>query len=402
MIARHRHGIRAALIVTLLLATCVPATVAAASELAIADCHQVQVSVALTPNGPANIRLSGQVCYPTDPATAIPGAIQVLVSGLTYGQSYWDFPYQPDTYSYVQSATRAGFTTFNFDRIGIGQSTHPASTQVSIPSNAYTIHQAIQQLRAATLDGTQYSKVVIVGHSLGSLISWYEAGTYHDVDAVVASGILHSFNDLGVAQLVTTLYPAALDPRFLGRITDPGYLTTLPGTRENSFYYPPATDPAVAQMDEASKETGTVPEATGVFAMELPGVLRPLSQVVCAATPGLCGGVASSIIYGVTRNITVPVLNVVGQYDALLCGGADPGNQCANVGGVKQAESAYYTGATQQCLTLAELADAGHDVNLEPTAPNWFALANDWSQFTLSHGSGTCWSGTARAGLLLP
>ena len=82
----------------------------------------------------------------------------------------------------------------------------PRDTEVTIPSNAFTIHQAISQLRSGTVDGVRYGKVVIVGHSLGSLISWYEAGTYHDVDAVIASGILHSFEPVGTTQFVTTLF----------------------------------------------------------------------------------------------------------------------------------------------------------------------------------------------------
>jgi pimeloyl-ACP methyl ester carboxylesterase len=316
------------------------------------------------------------------------------------------FLYEPDTYSYVRSATAAGFTTFSFDRIGIGESTHPLSTQVSIPSNAYTIHQAIQQLRGGAVDGIHYDKVDIVGHSLGSLIAWYEAGTYHDVDAVLVSGILHTFNAVGVAKLVATLYPAALDPRFIGRVIDPGYLTTLPGTREESFYYAPNTDPNVVRTDEATKETGTVPEAVGVFAMELPGLLNPLSQTVCATLAGLCDGVASSVLYSITRDITVPVLDVVGQYDALLCGGSTGVNQCADVDAVQQQESAYYTGIAQRCLTVAELPDSGHDVNLERDAQSWFTLANDWSRFTLAQtsadGSTPCFSTAGLGGLILP
>jgi pimeloyl-ACP methyl ester carboxylesterase len=274
----------------------------------------------------------------------------------------------------VRAAAQAGFTTFGFDRIGLGRSTRPLDTQVSIPSNAYTIHQVISRLRAGTVDGVRYGKVAIVGHSLGSLIAWYEAGTYHDVDAVVASGILHGFDPLGTAKFVATLYPAALDPRFLGHVVDPGYLTTLPGTRAASFYYAPNADPAVIKTDEALKETASVSEAAGVLAQELPGVLRPASQVACAVTPGLCDGPASSVVYGITREITVPVLSVVGQYDALLCGGSSGANRCSDVAAVRQAESAYYTGRTRQCLTLAELPGSGHDVNLQRNAPSWFAL----------------------------
>lgn len=400
-------------VLAMLLASCVPAAVAAASGRGAVDtspvapvCRSVRVPVSLAPGQAAGARLDGQVCYPTDPARAMPGAVQVLVAGLTYGASYWDFPYDPDTYSYVRAATAAGFTTFSFDRIGTGRSTRPLGTQVSIPSNAYTVHQAIQQLRDGAVDGTRYDRVDIVGHSLGSLIVWYEAGTYHDVDAVVASGILHSFNTVGVAKLLTTLYPAALDPRFLGRVIDPSYLTTLPGTREGTFYYAPNTDPGVVRVDEATKETGTVPEAAGVFAMELPGLLSPVSHTVCATLVGLCDGVAASVLYGITRDITVPVLDVVGQYDSLLCGEATGSNRCTDLNAVQQDESAYYTGIAQRCLTVAELPNSGHDINLERNAQTWFALANNWSRFTLEHtsagSSAPCWAGNGPAGVLLP
>ena len=372
----------------------------------VPDCRPVEVPVALTEGGGQDADLAGQVCYPTTKNGALEGAVQVLVSGTAYGRSYWDFPYQPDTYSYVRAAARAGFTTFNFDRIGIGRSTRPLNTQVTIPSNAYTIHQAISQLRSGTVDDVRYGKVVIVGHSLGSLIALYEAATYHDVDAVIASGILHTFDPLGVTKFVATLYPAALDPRFRGGTIDPGYLTTQPGTRGKSFYYVPETDPRVIDTDEALKETATMLEAGGVFQEELPGVLRPLTKPACALTPpALCGAVASSVVYGSTRNIKVPVLQVVGQYDPLLCGGPNDLNRCSDVAAVRQDESAYYTGLARRCLTVAQVPGSGHNVNLGRNAQNWFALANEWSRFTLEQSGDdpSCWSAAGEAdGLRFP
>lgn len=407
MIPGRRSG-RAALALGAVLALCVPAgpvaVAATPADAPVPHCRSVQLPIALADGGAPTAHLDGEVCYPTTVVDSLSGAVQVLVSGTAYGRPYWNFPYQPDTYSYVRAAARAGFTTFNFDRIGIGGSTHPPSTQVSIPSNAFTIHQAITQLRSGTVDGVAYDRVMIVGHSLGSLIAWYEAGTYHDVDAVIASGILHSFEPVGVARFVTTLYPAAVDPKFFGSVIDPGYLTTLPGTRADSFYFQPNTDPGVVNTDEALKETATAPEAAGVFAQELPGVLRPLSAPLCGLTPTMCDGVASSVFYGITRDITVPVLDVVGQYDALLCGGSTGANRCSDVAAVRQDESVYYTGIAQRCLTFDELPASGHDVNLERNAQDWFALANDWSQFTLERASdgdhAQCWSTTGLGGVL--
>jgi pimeloyl-ACP methyl ester carboxylesterase len=329
--------------------------------------------------------IAGQLCYPSA-QNAIPGAIQVLVSGATYDSSYWDFPYQPARYSYVQAANQAGFATFNFDRIGIGRSSHPASTSVTIQSDAYVIHQLIQGLRAGTIDGSQYGKVVTVGHSLGSLMAWYEAGTYHDADGVVVSGILHAFYLPGMVNFITTLYPAALDPQFLGKVIDPGYLTMRPGTRESVFYYPPNTDPQVVSIDEQTKQTATISEAQGAYLQELPGELRPATGIVCSLLPGVCDGPVSWAVYGVTRQINVPVLDVVGQYDSLFCGGPGAANQCQSASQLQAQESAYYTGVAQRCLKLATLPMAGHDLNLELNAQDWFSLANSWSKNVLQTG----------------
>jgi hypothetical protein len=57
---------------------------------------------------------------------------------------YWDFPYQPSTYPYVRAATAAGYATFNFDRIGIGNSDHPPAADVTISSNALVVHEIVQ------------------------------------------------------------------------------------------------------------------------------------------------------------------------------------------------------------------------------------------------------------------
>ena len=132
-----------------------------------------------------------------------------------------------------------------------------------------------------------------------------------------------------------------------------------------------------------------MPEAVGVFQQELPGVLQP---------------VTSSLFASVTRQITVPVLDVVGQYDGLLCGGATEANKCSDLLAVRQDESTFYTGIAQRCLTFDELPDSGHDVNLERNAQDWFALANEWSQFTLGQASNgdqaQCWSASGLAGVL--
>ena len=396
--AQRSHTRRVASVITVLAAALVvPATAGAAgtNPVTVENCHSVRLPVALDPGGARQAQLAGDVCYPSRPVPGLRQTIQVLVSGTAYGKTYWDFPYQPDTYSYVRAANAAGFTTFDLDRVGIGASSRPPSSQVTIPSNAYSIHQAIQHLRSGAVDGVRYDRVVLVGHSLGSLISWYEAAEYHDVDAVVASGILHTFDGPGVAKFGTTLYSAALDHRFAGQNLDPGYLTTRPGTRAESFYYPMNADPQVIDTDEAVKETTTFSEAADVFWQELPGSLGGVRDPFCSLLASSCEGVARPHWYGVTPKITVPVLMVVGQYDALLCGGATRPNRCTDLEKIRQDESAYFRGLAKRCLVLASVSNAGHNLNLHRNAPSWFKLSNQWATFTVRQSAAgsdqACW-----------
>jgi len=108
---------------------------------------------------------------------------------------------------------------------------------------------------------------------------------------------------------------------------------------------------------------------------------------VCTITPGVCDGPASWAAYGITSQINVPVLDVVGQYDSLFCGGPTGANPCLNVSQLQNTESAFYTGTAQKCLKVATLPMAGHDLNLELNAEDWFSMANTWSSELLEQGT---------------
>ena len=47
-------------------------------------------------------------------------------------------------------------------------------------------------LRSGAVDGNAFRHVIMVGHSLGSIEAWIEDARYHDVDAVIITGALHS------------------------------------------------------------------------------------------------------------------------------------------------------------------------------------------------------------------
>ena len=49
---------------------------------------------------------------------------------------------------------------------------------------------------------------------------------------------------------------------------------------------------------------------------------------------------------------------------------------CDSATSVLARESSDYSAAA--CLSAYVLPDSGHDINLHPNAPEWFAYANDW------------------------
>jgi hypothetical protein len=172
------------------------------------------------------------------------------------------------------------------------------------------------------------------------VISIQEAATYGDVDGVVLTGVSHTVT-AALNEVFAVLYPANLDPQFAGLGLPDGYLTTVPGTR-GVFYYLPSTDPAVLALDEATKQTVTTAE-------------------LGTAVPAL----------GLSSAIHVPVLVVVGDFDAAFC--AAPS---CSVSGSLDAEASFFS--PDACLETAAIAGAGHDLNLHVQAQQTYDVVLSW------------------------
>lgn len=305
-------------------------------------CEELSFEVHLSPDDAAAYNVFGVLC---SRGALNQATIQITLHGSTYSHLYWDWPFQPETYSYVRRATAAGYAVLNLDRIGIGQSDHPPAADVTIGANAYVVHQIVQQLRGGDLVVPSFgrvraSRVALVGHSLGSVISIQEAATYGDVDGVVLTGVSHTITPV-LGDVLSTLYPANLDPRFAGRNIPDGYLTSQPGAR-GIFYYLPSADPLVVAIDEQTKETTT----TGELNTAVPAL-------------GLSGG------------IHVPVLVVVGDFDLAFC--AAP--SCSASGSLASEPGFYPADA---CAEAVVIPNAGHDLNLQFQAPLAYDAVLSW------------------------
>jgi pimeloyl-ACP methyl ester carboxylesterase len=327
---------------------------AGAALLPPLTCSVHTLQVAIADPGPADQTLWGELCYRGQQE---PDAVQVLIPGATYNHLYWDFPHGDGYYSYVDAATAAGYATFDIDPIGQGSSSHPPSADVTLTAEAVALHDAIAALRSGAVDGHGFSRVVTVGHSIGSVDAWLEAADYHDVNAVIATGALHALSP-DISDLESDLYPAAFDPRFAGSGLDTGYLTTEPGTRGSIFYEPATENPAVVAADEANKDTVTVPVLAGATSM----LALPASQ----QPSGL---------------ISVPVLVVVGANDNLFCTGVTAYN-CASTPSVQAFESQFYSPAAH--LRVVTIPDTGHALALSTTAPVTDAVMIGWSLATVA------------------
>jgi pimeloyl-ACP methyl ester carboxylesterase len=311
------------------------------------NCRQIApVPVTLSPSNHTVYHVAGQLC---GNGSLVGKTAQLLIHGFSYDHRYWDWPQAPQN-SYVRSATNAGYATLAIDRIGDGDSSHPADgSQVTANASGYVIHQIVQKLHAGSIGGAHFSKVITVGHSFGSAAVAYEAGTYHDVNGVIISGYLHDISQTAIASFAAGVYPASQDPAFAHSGLNDTYVTTRPGTRAAFFFNPADVDPAIVAKDEQIKQTGTV------------GELDPTSFDQANA---------------VTTNITAPVLITMGQDDVIFCN-ASEGLSCTNSSAILAREQSHF--GPKAHLEAYVLPNSGHDINLHRNANQWFNAANNWA-----------------------
>lgn len=316
-------------------------------------CTRVTLPASLGAGKPYDQKLSATYCQPFKWA---PGAhqVDVLTAGATYTGSYWNWPVNPALYSYVgktlymgndSDPMNAGRAVVIYDRIGTGQSSRPASTDLTLDAEAYVLHSIVQTLH---FGGYGFQKVNSIGHSYGSGVVIQEAGTYKDVSRVVVTGYLHDARNPIVA---TRNYPANQDPKFAGLGLDNGYLTSKPGTRGSSFYSA-SGDPAVIAYDEVQKDV-----------VPLTGFLGYAAQQGAPAATNI------------SASITVPVLAVTGQQDLIFCSNAAV-LDCTNQAAVQAFEAPFYSGAPN--FTAYTVPNTGHDVALHPSANDSFGVINSW------------------------
>lgn len=349
------HRLLVSAILTALLSTLISAVFAPAAAHADdpswATCTAQTVPVLLTPTGPT-YNVSGRLCLRTD---SVRGSktVELMVPGLTYDQTYFNSSYLPNTYSYVFAATSRGYSTFVIDRLGTGLSDKPAPDLLTIQSHAYVVGQIVQKLRAGTIGGRAFTTVVGIGHSFGTGILQYLAGTATVAatipDYLVLGSYLTATYTPTLVLLGNSLHAATADPKFASSGLATGYITTVPGTRDDVFYRTAGAEAAAITYDETNKALATTAERNSVSAARAPAVIAA---------------------------IKVPVLIVVGQYDALVCNEAT-GLTCASAAAVKTRELPNFTNP-KACLSTYVVLDAGHSYGMHIKARDAYNASHDW------------------------
>lgn len=363
------------------------------------SCTEIDIPVAMSQGWPASEKIHGRLCVP---AGVSPRIIQVLVHGITYDGGYWEFPDPSggtDRYNYAAAANKAGYATLAIDRVGSGRSSRPLSTMLTIDSNAYTVHQVVQAIRSGEVtnpSGKRFTKIVYVGHSYGTWTGWNEVTTYRDVDAAVFTAAFEELSFTAPLIVLPSTYPAAADPRFAGKGLDPGYLTTLPGTRRALFYDPAPVDPAVIAHDEATKQTVAATEIANYpsilnrkYQITVPTLLvaGTNDSLFCreypASFPPLLGGIGA---LGTTLgDLVAPHEDTTAGQTQDVVGSRLGAANCDTPRALVDDERAHLGNPPQ--LDAYILDGAGHDLNQALDARDYFAAVNSWIRTTLGPGA---------------
>lgn len=327
-----------------LIATAARAAPAAAAASAPLQCQTYIFMVKQFETDIVRQSVWGQLCFRGRITSDTP--VQLLIHGGAYNHTYWDSPFQPERYSYVQAATKRGYATLNIDRLGYGQSDHPVATTLNFNVAGYITHQLVQTLRSGVLLGTRFTRVILNGHSMGALTAENEAANYHDVDGLIVTGIGHNLNP--PPEQLTTFTPAATDPKFIGRLALATYLTSRPNVRISVFVARGSYDPAIVPVEE--------------------GVLKDtLSPTEFLALP-----MDTSDQTQLTQKITAPVLFAQGRYDQIWCTGTF---DCTTDPQALK-EPSYWTSSAS--FTRVVIPDAGHSINSNLSAPTFYDATFTW------------------------
>ena len=257
---------------------------------------------------------------------------------------YWRFRAVAG-YDFAAALGRLGHASVVIDRLGYNRSPQPNGLDVCTGSQADIAHQIVMALRtggytAGRAAGPRFSRVALAGHSAGALIANVESYSFGDIDALVSM----AWADQGQSQ------HSGMEAAKTGLICAAGGQPKKPG-RAGGYAY-------VGQNANDFRSL--------VFYNVDPAVFDRVVAVRERDPCGELGSVPSAIAADQTMlsSVHVPVLLVFDDHDGFFPPPA--GRQ----------QKGHFTGSND--VTYVELANTGHALFLERTAPALRARVADW------------------------
>jgi len=263
--------------------------------------------------------------------------LQVALHGGSYNHKYWDAnEIDGHQYSYARYMACRGYAVLAIDNLGVGESSKPDGDFVTAPVQAVALHQIVGALRAGEV-GTSFRKIVLVGHSMGSLQAIFEQGTFNDADGLVVTG------------WENTPHPVNLPMEVFGPLMANPYFA-VPGWMRTIMFYAGEFDPGMPGYDNQDL-VGEVPR--GLFTYAIGSLL----------------GLAPTHSEGVRG----PVLVVCDEHDLLM-----PVSLAAG-------EATTYPSASS--VTTHVVYGTGHDLNLHLTNLDEWARITSWIRENVGGGA---------------
>jgi pimeloyl-ACP methyl ester carboxylesterase len=269
--------------------------------------------------------------------------LQILVHGAGGDHRYWAWPTEPARYSYVDWAAAHGIATLAIDRVGAGFSSRPPGRENTIEHQAAALHELVSAARDGRF-GPEFDRVVLVGHSLGSVVCGVEAATYADVDATVLTGYMPV--DAPDEALTEEFFDAVFEPAadrlpHLRGLIDDDYLMAKPIDTSSMLFCLDNADPAIVEAQR-----------------DFDGALTR-GELAATSTAG-----------PLIRSSNTSTLVLVGQFDGLLID-ASTDRDCHDA-------ARRLADVSPSTFTYRVVDNAGHLLTLQFNAAETFELMNDW------------------------
>jgi pimeloyl-ACP methyl ester carboxylesterase len=279
-------------------------------------------------------------------------------------QRYWDLSYNNYNYSYVDAAIARNYSTLNYDRLGIGKSSHGHPLEeIQITAEVAALAQLTETLRNGTFPGVNQTinKIVHVGHSFGSGQSYLLAHMYPNLtDAIVLTGFStnpsYAANFLaGGAFVQANTYGLTRFNRRhhnestpFGNLPDGYVISGTPGANAYQFSLVSHVDPGLLDYAEKTKQPATVGEL--LTAGSLPFV----------------------------NAFTGPVLVLTGNNDVAFCGGDCLATGNASISSIPATVGNSFPGVDPSNFTAYIQPNTAHGINIHYNSTGAYAVINDF------------------------